>query len=105
MNTDLGKTGADDWRDCRPATPAGGCDPTSSIDERKCRDAGLAKRLEYTTGPSAELAAAQENYEKARKAYREKRHEAVSQVQAMKQDLKHVIERIKCLIEQNRVVR
>lgn len=100
-----GRTGVDDWHDCRPATPTDGCDPSSSIDERKCRDAGLAAQLDYTKEPSKELESAQEEYEKARKAYRDSRHDAATKVQGMKQDVKHLIERIRCLIEQDRVLR
>lgn len=100
-----GRTSADEWRDCRPPTPAGGCDPSSAIDERKCREAGLSAQLAYTAEPSKELQTAQESYETARKDYREQRHKSAAQVQTLKQDLKHLIERIRCLIEQDRVVR
>lgn len=98
------RSSANEWRDCRPSTTTG-CDPSSSIDERKCRDAGLAAQLDYTKEPSTALQTAQDDYEKARKEYRDKRHDAAVQVQSLRQDVKHLIERIKCLIEQDRVVR
>lgn len=106
MNMDhSSRAGADDWRDCRPATPTDGCDPSSSIDERACRDAGLSAQLDYTKEPNAALKAAREQYETARTAYRDSRHDAATRVQSMKQDVKHLIDRIRCLIEQDRVVR
>ena len=106
MSTDYpGRKGEDGWRDCRPPTSEDGCDPSSSIDERKCRDRGLTAQLEYTKEHSEELETAQTDYDKARTDYREKRHEAALKVQDMKHQVKHLIERIKCLIEQERVVR
>jgi hypothetical protein len=106
MSTDYpGRKGEDEWRDCRPPTPEDGCDPSSSIDQRKCRDKGLTAQLEYTKEHGEALETAQTDYDKARSDYREKRHEAALKVQDMKHQVKHLIERIKCLIEQERVVR
>ena len=96
----------DDWKDCRPQRPEDGCDPSSTIDDLKCRDKGVAAQATYTrrTQPDAR-AGAEDDYDTARKAYREKRHEAALAVQDMKHQVKHLIERIRCLIEQDRVVR
>lgn len=100
-----GTTGPDDWRDCRPPQQEGGCDPSSSIDERKCRDQGLTAQLEYTKTHAEALEAARVAYTQARSGYREARHEAALKVQDMKHNVKHLLERIRCLIEQDRVVR
>lgn len=105
MSMDHPGKGEDDCRDCRPPTPEGGCDPSSSLDERKCRDKGLTAQLEYTKQHGEALETAQAAYDKARAEYREKRHAAALKVQDMKHQVKHLIERIKCLIEQERVVR
>jgi hypothetical protein len=100
-----GTTGPDDWRDCRPPQPEAGCDPSYSIDERKCRDQGLTAQLDYTKTHAEALEAARDAYTQARTDYREKRHEAALKVQDMKHNVKHLLERIRCLIEQDRVVR
>ncbi|MFH8251267.1 hypothetical protein ACH3VR_12925 [Microbacterium sp. B2969] len=92
-------------RDCRPPTPEGGCNPSSAIDKRKSRDKGLAAQLDYSKEHDQALEDAKKTYDESRKGYREKRHEAVLKVQDMKHQVKHLIERIKCLIEQDRVVR
>lgn len=99
-----GRPGPDDWRDCRPK-PEGGCDPSSSIDERKCRDQGLSAQLEYTKSHAAALEQAGVAYTQARTDYREHRHEAALKVQDMLHQVKHLLERIRCLIEQDRVIR
>ncbi|SEI83093.1 hypothetical protein [Demequina mangrovi] len=95
----------DTKRGCRPDPPECGCSPSTAIDERKCRDAGLSAQLEYSSAHAEDLAAAKGQYDEARKQYREKRREAVLKVQDMKHQVKHLIERIKCLIEQDRVIR
>lgn len=96
--------GCDDWKDCRPKPPDDGCDP-SSIDELRCRASGVAAQAAYNATYQPDLVAAQKDYETARKAYREARHEAALAVQDMKHQIKHLLERIRCLIEQDRVVR
>ena len=52
-----------------------------------------------------DLLTARTDYDTTRKAYREARHEAALAVQDMKHQVKHLLERIRCLIEQDRVVR
>jgi hypothetical protein len=96
--------GKDEWKDCRPQRPEDGCDP-SSIDELRCRASGVAAQAAYNATYQNDLVAAQKDYDTARKAYREARHEAALAVQDMKHQIKHLLERIKCLIEQDRVVR
>lgn len=89
---------------CRPA-PEGGCPPSLTIDDRKCRDKGLTAQLDYSNSHAQDLEAAETTYNTARADYRDKRHDAALKVQDMKHQVKHLIERIKCLIEQERVVR
>ncbi|MGC5075673.1 hypothetical protein [Agrococcus sp. DT81.2] len=106
MNTEgLVKPDSDEQRDCRPSPPAGGCDASSTIDQRRCRDKGLTAQLEYSKGHEQALDDAKKTYDQARVGYREKRHEAVLKVQDMKHQVKHLMASIKCLIEQDRVVR
>lgn len=103
MNTEAATTSHSARKRCRPTTE-GGCPPSSTIDDRKCRDRGLKERLDYSNGHAEALETAGRTYDEARTAYREKRHEAALKVQDMKHQVKHIIERIKCLIEQDRVV-
>jgi len=104
MNTEgPANTDSDEMDDCRPTVPAGRCDPSSAIDERKCRDVGLSAQLAYSAEHDQQLQDAKSSYDLARIGYREKRHDAALAVQVMKHDVKHLIERIKCLIGQDHV--
>ncbi|RZT17518.1 hypothetical protein EV649_5065 [Kribbella sp. VKM Ac-2569] len=94
----------DDWKDCRPRHPDDECDP-SSIDDLVCRAKGVAAQATYNATYQPAVEQAQKDYDTARKAYRERRHEAALAVQDMKHQIKHLVERIRCLIEQDRVVR
>lgn len=102
MSTDNPRT--DSPRDCRPRHPEDGCDP-SSIDDLRCRATGVAARAEYNAAYQEAMAKARTDYDTARKGYREARHQAALDVQEMKHQVKHLIERVRCLIEQDRVVR
>jgi len=106
MNEDSpATTDTDKKRKCRPKSPPGACNPSSAIDDRRCRDKGIAAQLAYTQEQGPKLDDAQKRYDQARKDYRVKRHDAALQVQDMKHDVKYLIEQIKCRIEQERVVR
>lgn len=94
----------DDWKDCRPRRPEDECDP-SSIDDLVCRAKGVAAQAAYNAQYQPAVEQAQKDYDTARKAYRESRHDAALAVQDMKHQIKHLLERIRCLIEQDRVVR
>lgn len=104
MNTEEPDSPESGRKRCRPLSE-GGCPPSLTIDDRKCRDQGLTAQIEYSKEHAQALEEAQKTYDLARVSYREKRHEAALKVQDMKHQVKHVIERIKCLIEQDRVVR
>ncbi len=104
MNTEAPTPSKPGRKRCRP-TPEGGCPPSLTIDDRKCRDQGLTEQLEHSKEHAEALDAARTTYDTARTSYREKRHEAALKVQDMRHQVKHLIERIKCLIEQDRVVR
>jgi hypothetical protein len=70
-----------------------------------CRAKGVAAQAAYNATYQPAVEQAQKDYDTARKAYRERRHEAALAVQDMKHQIKHLVERIRCLIEQDRVVR
>ncbi len=96
--------GGDGWRDCRPRRPEDSCDP-SSIDDLRCRASGIAAQAAYDAVHQPDLVTAQQDYDKARMAYRDARQAAALAMQDLKHQIKHLIERIRCLIEQERVVR
>jgi hypothetical protein len=80
------------------------CDP-QLIDDIACRASGVAAQAVYNATYEPLLEKAKTDYAVTRKGYRTTRHEAALQVQDMRQQIKHLIERIKCLIEQRRVWR
>lgn len=104
MSNEYPGSKGDDWKDCRPKHPDDDCDP-SSIDELRCRATGVAAQAAYNATYQPDLLTARTDYDTTRKAYREARHEAALAAQDMKHQVKHLLERIRCLIEQDRVVR
>ena len=94
-----------------PEHPSGGrsssrcdeCDP-GLIDELKCEAQGIAARAAYNAEIQPDLETARGQYDTTRKAYREARSGAALQVQDLRHQIKHLIERIRCLIKQERVV-
>lgn len=81
-----------------------GCDP-QLISELACRSRGVAAQAEYDKTYQDALTKAQVDYDAARKAYREARQTVGLQVQDLRHQIKHSLERVKCLIEQQRVWR
>lgn len=79
------------------------CDPRL-VDCLKCKAAGIAAQADYNSQHQPELEAAQTTYDTTRKTYRDARGGVALQVQDMRHQIKHLIERIKCLIKQKRVV-
>lgn len=81
----------------------GDCDP-HLIDVLTCKAKGVAARAAYDLTYEADLHTAQTAYDTTRKDYRTRRHLAALQVQDMRHQIKHLVERIRCLIKQERVI-
>ena len=79
------------------------CDP-DLIDELKCHAQGIAAQAAYNATSQPELETARTQYDTTRKAYREARSGVALEVQDLRHQIKHLIERIRCLIKQRRVV-
>ena len=80
--------------DCRPHL----------IDCLKCKTQGIAKQAEYNAATQPDLDAAQTAYHATRKDYRARRAEVSLQVQDLRHQVKHLVERVRCLIQQDHVV-
>lgn len=96
---DSGENG--DEEGCQPP-PETGCD-TGVVDEVACKAKGVAAEAAYNATYAESLAAAKTAYDTTRKDYRAKRQEAMLTVQDLRNQIKHLLERIRCLIEQKRV--
>jgi Hemerythrin HHE cation binding domain len=79
------------------------CDP-ARIDHLKCNAAGVAAQAAYNAQYQDALTAAQAKFREVRDSYRSTRHEVALEVQDMRHQTRRVIDRIKCLIKQERVV-
>jgi hypothetical protein len=79
------------------------CDP-DLIDELKCHAQGIAAQAAYNATIQPDLETARTQYDTTRKAYREARNGVALEVQDLRHQIKHLIERIRCLIKQRRVV-
>lgn len=85
-----------------PKDDCGDCD-TTLIDERRCKAKGVAAEAEYNASYQTELGAAQAEFNSVRDAYRTTRTGLKLQINDMRHETKRAIERIKCLIRQQRV--
>lgn len=74
------------------------------IDEMKCHAQGIAAQAAYNSTSQPELETARTQYDTTRKAYRKARSDAALEVQDLRHQIKLLIERIRCLIKQHRVV-
>lgn len=79
------------------------CDP-ARIDDLKCQAAGVAAQAAYNAQYQDAVAAAQAQFTGVRDSYRAARSGVVLEVQDMRHQIRRVIDRIKCLIKQERVV-
>jgi hypothetical protein len=86
--------------DCAPEPEP--CDPTV-IDEVACRAAGVAKQAEYDKTYTEALETAKTTYDEVRKKYRTSRQAAALPAKELRHQIKHLLDRIRCLIEQRRV--
>ncbi len=89
-------------RTVRPPPPeTSGCEP--GVDDLTCVAAGDKAKAAYHETFAADLAKAKIDYEATRKAYRTEQHDAARIVQGLENEIRHLVERIKCQIEQKRV--
>ena len=79
------------------------CDPYL-VDRLACQVEGIAARAKYNETNQPALVTAKTTYDTIRKDYREKRSGVALQVQDLRHTIKHLVERIKCLIKQKRVI-
>ncbi|MBG0737919.1 hypothetical protein IV500_00495 [Paeniglutamicibacter antarcticus] len=88
----------------KPQTDGPGCDP-KLIDDVQCRMMGIAKEAEYNAPLKDALEKAKTDYELTRKSYRQARQDVQMKVQDLRHAVKQLTERVRCKIEQERVVR
>src|SRR6516225_3661035 len=74
------------------------------IDCLKCKADGIAAQAAYNAATTPDLEAAQTAYDSTRKDYRSKRRDVSLQVQDMRHQIKHLVERVRCSIKQEKVV-
>jgi len=79
------------------------CDP-ELIDVLKCKSKGIEAQAKYNAEHQADLDKAQTDYIQTRKDYRTKRCDVALQVQDMRHQIKHLVDRIRCMFKQERVV-
>lgn len=79
------------------------CDPRHFA-TRSCRRRGIEAEAQYIGGEKAALEQAQTDYAATRKAYRERRNGVALQVQDLRHQIRHLVDRVRCLIQQDRVV-
>jgi hypothetical protein len=78
------------------------CDPRHFAN-RGCRRRGIEDEAAYLAQEKAALEQAQTDYAATRKAYRDQRHSVALQVQDLRHQIRHAVDRVRCLIQQPRV--
>jgi hypothetical protein len=86
-----------------PRTGHGGCKP-HLVHCQRCTTEGIAKQAEYNAKTQPDIDQAHVTYTTTRKDYRARRSEVTLQVQDMRHQIKHLVDRIRCLIQQEQVV-
>lgn len=90
--------------DCGCTGSSGGdCDP-DLLDDLTCRAAGVAKQAEYNAQAKPALDAARAEYPAIRTAYRTARSEGAKELQALRHQVKQLLERVRCQIKQDKVI-
>jgi hemerythrin superfamily protein len=87
----------------RPKHEYAECDP-ARIDHLRCNAAGVAAQAAYNAQYQDAVTAAQAKFKEVRDSYRATRHDVALEVEDMRHQTRRVIDRIKCLIKQERVV-
>ncbi len=86
--------------DCSSFPPPGECD---GVDDLTCIAAGDKAKSAYNETFAEDLKTAKTDYDTTRTAYRTARHEQRLLVEDLKNQLRHLVERIGCQIEQKRI--
>jgi uncharacterized coiled-coil protein SlyX len=89
-----------DEQDCSSFPPSGECD---GVDDLTIAAAGDKAKADYNTAYLEPLKTARTEYETTRTAYRTARHKVRLEVEDLRNQLRHLVERIGCQIEQKRV--
>lgn len=84
-----------------PPTGTVGCE--AGVDDIKCVAEGDRAKSLYHDTFGTDLAQAKIDYEATRRDYRAEQRDAAPIVQALENEIRHLVERIKCQIEQKRV--
>jgi hypothetical protein len=79
------------------------CDPRYFAD-RACRRQGVEAEAQYIASQKGELEVAKTNYALTRTGYRDQRHSVALEVQDLRHQIRHLVDRVRCLIQQPRVV-
>lgn len=90
-------------QDCSPPPETSGCEP--GVDELNCIAEGDAAKSAYHRGFKADLDKAKADYETARESYADARRKSAPLVADLQNQIKHLLERIRCQIEQKRIWR
>lgn len=83
--------------------PCADCDP-SGLDTLKCDAEGIKKQAEVTTEAAAKIAERRTKYDAARAKYTQAHEDAVTIVEEARVQLGQLLERLKCTIDDERVV-
>jgi hypothetical protein len=83
--------------------PCVDCDP-SGLDTLKCDAEGIKKQAEVTTAAAVKLAERRAKYDAARVKYTQAREDAAKIVEESKDQLTQLLDRLKCTIDDERIV-
>ncbi|MEU5952118.1 hypothetical protein [Streptomyces sp. NPDC047525] len=83
--------------------PCADCDP-NGLDTLKCDAEGVKKQAEVTTSAAAKLAERRTKYDAARAKYTQAREDAAKVVEESGVQLAQLLERLKCTIDDERIV-
>ncbi|MFF0014122.1 hypothetical protein [Streptomyces sp. NPDC005374] len=86
-----------------PSKPCADCDP-SGLDTLKCDAEGIKKQAEVTTEAAAKIAERRTRYDVARAKYTQAHEGAAKVVEESGVQLNQLLERLKCTIDDDRVV-
>ncbi len=89
--------------DCSSFPPRDDCDP--DVNDLECVAAGDKAKAEYSATFATDLKTAKGTYETTRTAYRTARHDVWLTVEDLRHQIRHLVERIACQIEQPRIRR
>jgi hypothetical protein len=89
--------------DCSSFPPRDDCDP--DVNDLECVAAGDKAKADYSATFATDLKTAKATYDTTRTAYRTARHDVWLTVEDLRHQIRHLVERIACQIEQPRIRR